>query len=146
LDYSCSASPYTHGSTTIDWGFIPSKGEHGEPLDAMVLRVAACPVGYLIRCQPIAVLKIRQREKGKTNRNDNLLFRSLPTGNEEQKAPGSSANWSNSSGASCWAPARHFCSTAGAGPSRTWGRYAGLPPNAIQRPKTARSLSRGGRT
>jgi inorganic pyrophosphatase len=69
--------PLPHGlHYPYDWGFIPStKGEDGDPLDAMVLHDAACPVGCLVRCQPVAMLKIRQREKGKSARNDRLLFR-----------------------------------------------------------------------
>jgi len=59
-----------------DWGFIPStRGEDGDPLDAMVLHDAACPVGCLLRCEPVAVLQVEQREEGKTRRNDRLLFR-----------------------------------------------------------------------
>lgn len=69
--------PLPHGlHYPFDWGFIPStKGQDGDPLDAMVLHDAACPVGCLIRCQPVAALKIRQREKGKTKRNDRLFLR-----------------------------------------------------------------------
>jgi inorganic pyrophosphatase len=42
----------------------------------MVLHDAACPVGCLIRCQPVALLEISQREKGKAiRRNDRFLLR-----------------------------------------------------------------------
>src|ERR1700709_51069 len=62
--------PLPHGLVyPFDWGFIPSTlGEDGDPLDALVLHDAACPGGCLIRCQPVAVLSINQREKGKTRR------------------------------------------------------------------------------
>ncbi len=69
--------PLPHGlAYPFDWGFIPStKGGDGDPLDAFVLHDAACPVGGLIRCQPVAVLSILQREKGKSRRNDRFLLR-----------------------------------------------------------------------
>lgn len=69
--------PLPHGLVyPFDWGFIPAtKGGDGDPLDAMVLHDAACPVGCLIRCQPVAVLTLLQREKHKTKRNDRLLLR-----------------------------------------------------------------------
>jgi inorganic pyrophosphatase len=69
--------PLPHGLVyPFDWGFIPStRGEDGDPLDALVLHDAACPVGCLIRCQPVAVLSIEQRQKGKKQRNDRFLLR-----------------------------------------------------------------------
>lgn len=69
--------PLPHGlAYPYDWGFIPStKGEDGDPLDALVLHDAACPVGCLIRCQPVAVLRITQSEKGRRKRNDRFLLR-----------------------------------------------------------------------
>jgi inorganic pyrophosphatase len=69
--------PLPHGLVyPFDWGFIPSTlGEDGDPLDALVLHDAACPVGCLIRCQPVAVLSIEQREDGKRRRNDRFLLR-----------------------------------------------------------------------
>jgi len=59
-----------------DWGFIPgTKAGDGDPLDALVLHDAACPVGCLIECRPIAVLRIEQKEKGKAPvRNDRFLL------------------------------------------------------------------------
>jgi inorganic pyrophosphatase len=69
--------PLPHGlAYPFDWGFIPStKGQDGDPLDAVVLHDAACPVGCLIRCQPVAMLEVSQREKRKTKHNDRFLLR-----------------------------------------------------------------------
>jgi inorganic pyrophosphatase len=69
--------PLPHGLVyPYDRGFIPStRGGDGDPLDALVLHDAACPVGCPIRCQPMAVLEIEQREKGKRQRNDRFILR-----------------------------------------------------------------------
>lgn len=69
--------PLPHGMAyPFDWGFIPStKGEDGDPLDALVLHDAACPVGCLIACKPVAVLRVLQTEKGRKKRNDRFLLR-----------------------------------------------------------------------
>ncbi|SRR5579883_2628210 len=69
--------PLPHGLVyPFDWGFIPgTRAEDGDPLDALILHDAACPVGCLVECNPIAVLQIEQQEKGKKKqRNDRLLF------------------------------------------------------------------------
>jgi inorganic pyrophosphatase len=58
-----------------DWGFIPSTmAEDGDPLDGLVLNEFATFPGALIRCRPIGVLEVRQREKGREFRNDRVLF------------------------------------------------------------------------
>jgi inorganic pyrophosphatase len=69
--------PLPHGLLyPFDWGFIPStQGGDGDPLDALVLHDAACPVGCLIRCQPLGMLSIAQRVEGKRQRNDRFLLR-----------------------------------------------------------------------
>lgn len=69
--------PLPHGLVyPFDWGFIPStKGEDGDPVDALVLHDAACPVGCLIRCRPVAMLRLTQREKRKRSRNDRFVLR-----------------------------------------------------------------------
>lgn len=60
----------------FDWGFIPStRGEDGDPLDALVLHDGACPVGCLIRWRALAVLQVLQRERGKIKRNDRFVLR-----------------------------------------------------------------------
>jgi inorganic pyrophosphatase len=69
--------PLSHGlAYPYDWGFIPGTlGEDGDPLDALVLHDAACPVGCLMECRPVAVLQVEQREKGKKPlRNDRFLL------------------------------------------------------------------------
>src|SRR3954447_13104020 len=57
-----------------DWGFIPStKGEDGDPMDALVLHEAATAPGLVLRCKIIGVLEVLQSEKGKKDvRNDRL--------------------------------------------------------------------------
>lgn len=70
--------PLPHGlAYPFDWGFVPgTRAEDGDPLDALVLHDAACPVGCLIECDPLAVLEIEQQEKGKKKqRNDRFLLR-----------------------------------------------------------------------
>jgi inorganic pyrophosphatase len=70
--------PLPHGLTyPFDWGFIPgTQGDDGDPLDALVLHDAACPVGCLVECKPLAVLEVQQKEKGgKPQRNDRFLLR-----------------------------------------------------------------------
>ena len=69
--------PLPHGLVyPYDWGFIPgTQADDGDPLDALVLHDAACPVGCLIECNAVAVLEIEQREKGKkAQRNDRFLL------------------------------------------------------------------------
>src|ERR1041385_1257263 len=69
--------PLPHGLVyPFDWGFIPgTRGDDGDPLDALILHDAACPVGCLVECKPLAVLKLKQQEKGKdVQRNDRFLL------------------------------------------------------------------------
>lgn len=69
--------PLPHGlAYPYDWGFIPgTRGDDGDPLDALVLHDAASPVGCLIECRLLAVLGIKQQEKGKKpRRNDRFLL------------------------------------------------------------------------
>jgi inorganic pyrophosphatase len=58
-----------------DWGFIPStRGEDGDPIDAIVLHDAATAPGLVLKCKVIGVLEVVQREKGaKGIRNDRLI-------------------------------------------------------------------------
>ena len=58
-----------------DWGFIPStKGEDGDPIDALVLHDATTAPGLVLKCKIIGVLEVLQSEKGKKGiRNDRLI-------------------------------------------------------------------------
>ena len=58
-----------------DWGFIPStRGEDGDPLDALILHDAATAPGLVLKCKIIGVLEVLQLEKGKRKiRNDRLI-------------------------------------------------------------------------
>jgi inorganic pyrophosphatase len=59
-----------------DWGFFPSTlAADGDPLDAMVLWDLPSLPGLVLPCEPLAVLRMSQRE-GKTGRvsNDRLLL------------------------------------------------------------------------
>jgi inorganic pyrophosphatase len=69
-----------------DWGFIPStKGEDGDPIDALVLHDAATAPGLVLKCKIIGVLEVEQREKAKKSiRNDRLI--AVPRESHRQKA------------------------------------------------------------
>jgi inorganic pyrophosphatase len=58
-----------------DWGFIPStRGEDGDPIDALVLHDTATAPGLVLKCKLIGVLEVLQSEKGKKGiRNDRLI-------------------------------------------------------------------------
>jgi len=57
-----------------DFGFIPStKGEDGDPIDVLVLMDQPVFTGCLVKTRLIGVIEGRQREKGKSERNDRLL-------------------------------------------------------------------------
>jgi len=65
----------------FDWGFVPGTlGPDGDPLDAMILHEVATFPGILIVCRPLAVLQVQQSEKGRTFRNDRVLF--VPAGHQ----------------------------------------------------------------
>ena len=49
-----------------DWGFIPStKGEDGDPIDALVLHDAATAPGLVLKCKIIGVLEVLQARRGR---------------------------------------------------------------------------------
>jgi inorganic pyrophosphatase len=59
-----------------DWGFVPStKAPDGDPLDVMILHAAKTYPGVVIRCRPIAIVKLSQKRKqGRgRERNDRLI-------------------------------------------------------------------------
>ena len=58
-----------------DWGFIPStKADDGDPADVLILHDAATYPGLVLRCRPIGVLHIMQKENGKKERNDRIFL------------------------------------------------------------------------
>jgi inorganic pyrophosphatase len=69
-----------------DWGFVPStKGEDGDPIDALVLHDAATAPGLVLKCKIIGVLEVLQSEKGKKSiRNDRLI--AVPRDSHREKA------------------------------------------------------------
>jgi len=57
-----------------DWGFVPStKAEDGDPLDIMVIHDAATSPGLVLACRVIGVLQIKEKRKGRAERNDRLF-------------------------------------------------------------------------
>jgi inorganic pyrophosphatase len=70
--------PLTQGLRyPFDWGFIPStKGQDGDPLDALVYWDLATWPGVVLPCRPLGVLLVdEKKQKGKgRERNDRLLM------------------------------------------------------------------------
>ena len=70
--------PLTQGLRyPFDWGFIPStKGQDGDPLDALVYWDLATWPGVVLPCRPLGVLLVDEKKpKGKgRERNDRLLM------------------------------------------------------------------------
>jgi inorganic pyrophosphatase len=66
-----------------DMGFIPhTKGEDGDPLDALIFMDELTYPGCLVECRLLGVIKLTQKEKGKTKeRNDRFIF--VPENMEE---------------------------------------------------------------
>lgn len=61
-------------SFPFDFGFIPStRGEDGDPIDALVLLDEPAFPGCVVPARLIGVLEAEQTEKGKTVRNDRLV-------------------------------------------------------------------------
>ena len=57
-----------------DWGFIPStRADDGDPLDVLIIHDAATYPGLIMKCRPIGVLEMTQRQNGKSERNDRLF-------------------------------------------------------------------------
>jgi inorganic pyrophosphatase len=69
-----------------DWGFVPStKGEDGDPIDALVLHDAATAPGLVLKCKIIGVLEVLQKEKGEKDiRNDRMI--AVPRESHREKA------------------------------------------------------------
>src|SRR6185369_9180201 len=59
----------------FDFGFIPdTKGEDGDPLDAMLISEFKTFPGCSLECRLIGALKAEQSEQGKIIRNDRFFF------------------------------------------------------------------------
>lgn len=60
----------------LSMGFIPgTKGEDGEPLDALVWLDYPASVGVFMECRLLGVMEVEQQEKNKEpQRNDRFLF------------------------------------------------------------------------
>jgi inorganic pyrophosphatase len=58
----------------FDFGSIPgTKGDDGDPLDALVLMDESAFCGCLVEARLVGVIEAKQTEKGKTERNDRLI-------------------------------------------------------------------------
>lgn len=62
----------------FDWGFVPStRGEDGDPLDAMLLWDVASYPGVVIECRAIAVMQVEQNkvnhDPSERIRNDRIM-------------------------------------------------------------------------
>jgi inorganic pyrophosphatase len=58
----------------FNFGFIPNtKAEDGDPLDVVIYSDEACVSGSLIECRVAGALLARQRENGRTVRNDRII-------------------------------------------------------------------------
>lgn len=68
------AKPLMRGLTyPYDWGFIPSTtADDGDPLDVLIIHDTKTYPGVL-RCNPVGVLEVIQRKKGKEERNDRVF-------------------------------------------------------------------------
>src|SRR6201996_4679853 len=72
--FTLSKSLLTGLTYPHDWGFVPStKADDGDPLDIMVIHVAATFPGIVLTCRVIGILQIEQKSKKKTERNDRLF-------------------------------------------------------------------------
>ena len=57
-----------------DFGFFPdTKGEDGDPLDALILSDEPTFPGCQIDCRLVGILKASQKDKDRTKRNDRLI-------------------------------------------------------------------------
>src|SRR4051812_7530667 len=58
-----------------DWGFLPStRGEDGDPLDALIVHEEPTVPGLVIRCRIAGALKVQETKKdGNRRRNDRFI-------------------------------------------------------------------------
>jgi inorganic pyrophosphatase len=72
--FTLSKSLLTGLTYPHDWGFVPStKADDGDPLDIMVIHDAATFPGLVVTCRVIGILRIEQKSKNKSERNDRLF-------------------------------------------------------------------------
>jgi inorganic pyrophosphatase len=72
--FTLSKSLLTGLTYPHDWGFVPSTmADDGDPIDIMVVHDATTFPGIVLTCRVIGVLRIGQKSKGKTERNDRLF-------------------------------------------------------------------------
>ena len=59
----------------FDWGFVPgTRGDDGDPLDAMVLHDFATSPGMLLTCRILGMVEVAQRERsGKPEINNRII-------------------------------------------------------------------------
>jgi inorganic pyrophosphatase len=73
----------------FDFGFIPSTlGEDGDPLDVLVLSEAGLPATTVVFGQILGILKRKQTEKGRTERNDRIIAVPLDAKSRKPMQPG----------------------------------------------------------
>jgi inorganic pyrophosphatase len=72
--FALSKSLLTGLTYPHDWGFVPAtRADDGDPLDIMVIHDAATFPGLIVACRVIGILRIEQKRKNKTERNDRLF-------------------------------------------------------------------------
>ncbi|HWX29314.1 MAG TPA: inorganic diphosphatase [Steroidobacteraceae bacterium] len=77
--------PSSGADLSHDWGFVPStKADDGDPLDIMVVHDATTFPGLVLTCRIIGILQIKQKGKGKVERNDRLF--AVPRNSHSEQA------------------------------------------------------------
>ena len=58
----------------FDWGFIPgTKGDDGDPLDAIALHETATYPGVILPCKPIGMVEISEKRNGASETNNRVI-------------------------------------------------------------------------
>ena len=82
LKYEPALGVFEHGrmlplglTYPYDWGFIPgTKADDGDPLDALVITDVPAWPGVVIPCRPLGAVLVEDKEDGRKERNDRLVF------------------------------------------------------------------------